>query len=1120
MICNKIQVLEYPSGIPSEWLTNGALFLDPPTEFGIRMTRQAEELNEINKINVSAALPVVLPYTTKNFIVLGKFINPNVHDFNFKPLKVIAYSASNVITHSLLYVLNHSEANPGSSFTCELRDDESHWSVSSKKRKLNTIKFDPMLFSRETVESTWALNAYNDGDTGVYFPLVYYGAWKEGNKATLSDMRPWYHLKYLLKKGLSMDGWIFRSPIFEHPIGKKLIAYLLKPFNDSTPQKERPNTFWAALTTPGLDYFVKQTVRVVFDQEEYDANNVYDNSTGTFSADGVYSFTFQIVIEEHDTALISNNILPEISYRLIKETDNVKQTITPKTTQSNLDFDNPGISTFDVTYTNVKLSLSDKIYVEVDMPDGNKTIKGGVFYNLNNIFSLNENEVFSPNDLIADNLRVYDLIVAVCHLFRAKIHTDPNTKEFWLYPNYKMKWYDQSVDGYYLDETIDLTIKEIIDSSEVKSQAQTAKRYLRLQFKNSTDARIQGLKYPEAKPPFSKTFDLGSYFENDTEVYENPLFEPTVNDKIFSIRPTLIGSNEYYVDLPFLVDNDNGDPSFDIAPRILIAHGDNAYKGANDAFVGWNWYETTRYTVPYCSQIPLLKDASGAEIKESIVYGDHKEDLFSRYWKRWIFDNLVNTSVQILAYIKPKDFFSYNFRKVYHFFSNGKSVFGRLRAINDFDGCGNVSTPMDLIPSTGNSKAPTLEERSVPDQCAGQNPILNVVKSGTTYTASSDDSQITDTIVSEVIEWRYYDVPTWTVGSVVSNPDRPFIFRLTVDLVTCGKKYRTKYIKPCDNKPVLIWKDVHKDPSDATKWCITASIDGILNDPILSTDLTVSIDGATPIPYTLDTEICGIESNPTEIDILIAGTIQFDNDCDPIPVTAQYEFPPVLVNCADNKPDVDDVNEGLGMFTFKKSGHQVSPLSVYFIQYRKPGETDLDWIIWDIHQPAPVPGTVEYRGVFFFCDTCPPICTSVKTAMEPMMMMGVINEEDLKPKSAMNLKWNWLRASQEDKKEFIRLHKAKDGAAIGSLHNKLNLSDYEYCCGTDPDHAILHVKHAIENGDILINSFDDEPYISKSVSLLTDIGDFIDGYFDKDTKTYRADKGIIGVNIIAWKEKI
>ena len=70
-------------------------------------------------------------------------------------------------------------------------------------------------------------------------------------------------------------------------------------------------------------------------------NNVYDNLTGTFSADGVYSFTFQIVIEEHDTALISNNILPEISCRLIKETDNVKQTITPKTTQSKFGFDNP-----------------------------------------------------------------------------------------------------------------------------------------------------------------------------------------------------------------------------------------------------------------------------------------------------------------------------------------------------------------------------------------------------------------------------------------------------------------------------------------------------------------------------------------------------------------------------------------------------------------------------------------------------------------------------------------------------------------------------------------------------------------------------------------------------------
>ena len=118
MICNKIQVLEYPSGIPSEWLTNGTLFLDPPTEFGIRMTRQTEELNEINKINVSAALPVVFTiYYLRRICIVGNFYPiQTLHDFNFKPLKVIAYSASNVITHSLLYVLNHSEANPGSSF--------------------------------------------------------------------------------------------------------------------------------------------------------------------------------------------------------------------------------------------------------------------------------------------------------------------------------------------------------------------------------------------------------------------------------------------------------------------------------------------------------------------------------------------------------------------------------------------------------------------------------------------------------------------------------------------------------------------------------------------------------------------------------------------------------------------------------------------------------------------------------------------------------------------------------------------------------------------------------------------------------------------------------------------
>lgn len=1064
MICNKIQVLEYPSGIPSDYFTDGVLFLDPDDDFGIRQTRRAEELNEVQKINTSAALPIDLPYTTKNFIVLGKFINPNVHNFDFKPLRVIAYSSSNVITPSLLYVLSHDEKNRR--FVCELRDDESHWLVGSKKLKLNDIQFPLFNFTKTNVEGTWPLNSYSDGDSGLYFFLAFYGAWKENGFASLEDFRPWYSVYYLLKKGFAKIGWVFKSPLFDvHPIGKKLFAYLLEPFSLSKQQKEGAGTFSATITTEKT-FNSKSVETVIFDFEEYDENNVYNNTTGIFSETGYFDIFFYLYFKIAKANL--DSFQHGILINIIKENNGVRTTL-KLLVYGTFTIDPTGHTDSYVIKGNlprVSLSAADKVSIELHTPGYGEILTGGGFYNRNLKYSIKEFDLLNPSLLIANDYRLYDIILGVAHLFRIKFHTDQNRKEVTFFPNYKTKWYDTQVDGYYLDETINLKDISELNSSIVTSQAQNLKRYIRLQFKESTDARIQGLNYPKDKPPFSKTYDLGEHFENDIDVNDNPFFEPTVNDKVFSIRPQFVNSsNEYYIDLPFLVDNDSDLPSFNIGPRILIAHGYQEYEGFDGQSMSWQWYDQYMTSVPYGSQIPNYRLPGGIEIKESLVYGDHKDDLFSRFWKRWIYDNLINLKVNILAYLLPKDFHSYNFRKVYHVLSNGKSVFGRIIAINDFDGCGNTLTGIDLIPSTGNVKAPTLEVRSVDEFCAGQNPVLSVAKSGSTYTATADLSQVTDTVNSSVIEWRYFDVSTWTAGSVVTNPTKPFYFRLRVTLATCGIITRLKYVNPCSNQPVLIWKNVHRDPLDMDKWCITADIDGILNDPILTTDFEVSIDGATPIPYTINTEVCGIESDPTEIDIRVLGSVQFDNDCDAIPLEAEYNFPPTNINCADNKPTVICVHEGNGMFTFLKSGTWASKLSVYFIQYRKPGDTDDDWITWDHEDPAPVPGTVEIRGIFFWCDACEKVCTPPVTCMEPMSMVPSFSFKSTDDMAA-NYDWQWNKLDEEEKQDVKNWYKSGKWQKIALLHNRKHLSDYEFCCGDDNKKVFAHVKAAIDNGQI------------------------------------------------------
>lgn len=1063
--CNKIQVLEYPSGIPADLFTNGALFLDVAIGFGIRQTRKLEELTEDKKISVSATLPIDLKYTTKNFIVLGKYINPNVHNFDFKPLKVIAYSSSNVLTHSLLYVLSHDEKS--NNFLCELRDDESHWLIGSKKLKLNTVSFDPFTFTKANIEGNWPLNSYMDGDPGIYFPLAFYGAWKEVGQATIEDMRPWYNVYYLLKKGFAKIGWIFKSPLFDvHPIGKKLITYLIEPFDISKQQKERPNTFAASLVNE--EVFNTPTLhKVIFDTEEYDTNSVYDSATGEFSAQGIFNISYYIFFK----GILDEELFGiEHKARLIKESNGTK-TILSENYGTPAFVDDGNGRTYTVndefriadTVNRISLNATDKVYVELSLPGKGERITSGNYYNQNNGFFLQENDTFKANIFIGNQYRLYDLLLGICHMFRIKIHTDHNRREIHLFPNYKVKWYDTEVEGYYINETVDLTEFQQVKSSVVNSQAQESKRFHRFQYKESTDARIIGLNYPKDKPIFSKTHDIGQYFENDIEVHDNPFFEPTVNDKVFSIRPTIIApSNEYHIDLPFCVDNDEGLPSFDIKPRILIAHGLDTYEGLNGQSMAWRWYNTTQTLLPYCSMLPNLKKA-GEFPEESIVYGDHKEDLFSRFWKRWVYDTLVNTKVNILAHILPKQFHSYSFRKVYHIFSNGKSVYGHLFAINDFDGCGSLVTPIDIIPSTGNVKAPVLEERSDGDYCAGQNPILTVTKSGDTYTAAFDPSEVTDTIISSVIEWRYFDVSTWTTGAVVANPTKPFYFKVTVVTATCGTKVRLKYVVPCENVPVIIWTNVHRDPFDNAKWCITATIGGILNDPILSSSFTISLAGATPIAYTIGTEICGIVAHPTEIDIKIIGDITFDNPCPPEHVESEYEFPPIIVPCQDNLPTVSAFNIGNGMFKFDKSGTWVSKLSVYFIQYRNVGDNDNQWVIWNDERPAEIPGQLEYRGVFFWCDTCPPICTEPVTIMEPMSTFNIenlFNSENM----AATYEWDWSKLNIEEKQKVKEWYKKSDWISIATIINYRMVSSYNYCCGDDQSAVLKHTKHGIDNG--------------------------------------------------------
>lgn len=1068
MICTKIQVLQYPSGIPADMFVDGCLFLDPGPDFGIRLTRRAEELNEVNRITVGGALGASVPDTAKNRMILGKYINPNSHNFNYVPLRVIAYSSANVLAYTLLYVLQFDE-NPGreeAAFEIELRDDQTHWVSLSKKIRLRDIEFDPFTYTKENIEATWAQNPYTVGDTGLAFPWIYRGAWKEANTISVEDLPPFVYIKHLLIKGLALCGFAFKSPIFDLPIGKKLIAYLIDPFTLPKDGEVAKNTFRANITTevafashpdPTYNYKVK------FDNELDDPNDVYDPVTGEFTGEGNFDFSFGVFFGVPPDQF--SNFQSVCKIRLIKRTGTIRQVLYESNVLDWVDVYTPIRAVLTGSVARVQVGANDAVFVEVDIPGAGETITEGSFLNYNNLLVIKEGTEFRVNELFAEEYTLFDVIKGVAHIFRAKIHADPNTREWWLYPNYDTKWFDDPIDGYYLDTVVSLIEMEQKYSSIVKSQDQLAKRYISLRWKRSQDARIIGLKYPDDRPIFSKFVDLGGSLQDETEILENPFFEPTVNDKVVDIAPLIVDpTSDYHIDLPFFVDNDEGLPSFNIGPRILIFHGDAEYHiGGLPVYA--RWCNETRETIPYASMFPNMKDASNLALEEFLIYGDRFNDLYSVFWKRWIYDTFVNTKVSALFLLTPNQFFALSFRNLFHIISNGKSVYARMTAANDFDSCGHTTTPIDFLPATGQITAVVEEDESDEAFCAGQNPVLSITLADNVYEATDDVTLVTDTVVSTTIDWRYFDEVSWTVGDTVTDPDRPFYIRLVVETDNCGTYTRIKYYNPCGVAPFVIWRDVHLDPADDSLWCISAdiggsSLDGIIGivlEGILSSDLESIVDGGAPAAYTIGDEICGIEE-----EITITGTVTFDDGCGPVAVEATYTFPPVVKNCLDNNPIVECVHIGNDMFTLQVGGSWVSNPQVYFIQFRMPGETDKDWKIWNVDAPVPLAGTFESRVIYFWCDECPPVCSPVVECAGPGLMLGL--SEMVEDVNSMS--WNWSKLPASQKALVKHLYSQGAAAKIVVIHDRYKLSAGRFCCGEGPNNAMKHVKYAIDNGEI------------------------------------------------------
>jgi len=398
----------------------------------------------------------------------------------------------------------------------------------------------------------------------------------------------------------------------------------------------------------------------------------------------------------------------------------------------------------------------------------------------------------------------------------------------------------------------------------------------------------------------------------------------------------------------------------------------------------------------------------------------------------------------------------------------GNAVFAYMVSSSDFDGCGKIPTPLRFIPLRNDDNIFYPDPDSNDVACSSQKAKLIITKVGNTYTFTIDNSEVTKTISSQTIRWKYLDGSSdWTVGTVVTNPTGKFLVQLQTKIAGCPDSYDTKTVYPCGNNLPAFLLSYRYDTA-LSQHCVTVDLGGLLTDTIntgLTTYTKKVITGITEVvsSYTLGTEYC------TNADkICFNGSIKFNNTCDPVDIELCYDLNDPPKKCSDNRPLAVCESVGNGAFILNLGGSWVSDLGIYFFETRPIGGDNNSWKVWDYHEPL-FAGQFEARVWMTFCDSCPPVCSEITSCVEAMAFVErikTLNQNTIYSYMDNDYSWNWNNLPVEEKKKVKEAFERQDYAYIMVTHMEYKLSSFSYCCSKHIAGVKYWVNKAIEDGII------------------------------------------------------
>lgn len=956
--CLKIKILDPITGMPTHFLESGALYLDLPENFSLELSKSATRLSLLEKIEDEAAIEFDLPYTPKNEII-GRFVrNHNQIENDYPPLSVLVQEGS-ITHHTFTELFFTGSSDQSQVFSVKLTRSTGHWIRGAKEKYLNTIDYGTFELTVDNITDNWANNyQHTDGGQGVYWPICHYGAWVSETSIVLEDLRPWLHALFVLQQGFCEIGWSFRCPALETDTGRQLITYILRE-DYAVSQADVDFFRFLASGTPTIASGI-----IIFPDEDYDYSGSYNPATGQFS--GAVDAIFMASVTVEANANSGSGDTPQLFIQLVKESGGFA-----------IDFASLSFSLSETTETftanlqgQVSLEAGDKVYIYAYVDgSGNISPTGGYFTNEPQRVPPGPGDVIEIADFVHPDYILLDFLKGIAHMLNGRFITDWVNKTVWLYTPNDAVWFSEGVDGFYQSTVEDLTDLILPESEEITLEKTGQARYVKLQFKGSTDDYINSMDLEAAAPLYSKEVDLGEGFIEETEQSENPFFEPTANaiiNKFPAISPEV---TTYNIDIPHLWDNDNGETSYKIGPRILYALG-YVYQiydeSGSDTTRKYKFNNSTFEQIGYCFQRPNSKYAlaaldPGITLEDRIVYGESDNDLYTLAYNRELLTRKFANQSAFLMRVSSQRYRVTDFRKLYTAYYGGRTFNFRMEEISSYNTCGtdNAVVVVRPEPFVGDICADVISVD--PDTCNNMPRIdITVNVSGDWISADADDSGIDSPINTDDWEYSTNGGTSWsayTPDDQISGFES-VVFRREVSFTDgCPTKIVTRtgsFDTACDNNP-----GITLDYTEGTN-TITAEGSGTFNSSIATDVFEVSIDGASYVAYTELDPVTGFET------VTFRRTVTYINSCPEQVVTATY-----TVTGAPCENDISivftEVLPGACVYSLSITG-ATSPIAFVSFQVSEDGGT-----YWrnDIGNAVRRTSTTIARAFVYYSDGCP-----------------------------------------------------------------------------------------------------------------------------------------------------